>query len=61
MTAEQDAALRVLEILEDMGVGYVVGGSYASSVHGVPRSTNDLDLTAARSPMFSGATCSKCS
>jgi hypothetical protein len=37
---------RVLAVLEDMGVPCVVGGSYASSVHGFPRATNDIDLVA---------------
>ena len=27
-----------------MGVPYHVGGSYASSIHGVPRQTQDIDL-----------------
>jgi len=37
-------ALRVVDVLEGLGVGYHVGGSYASSVHGVPRQTQDIDL-----------------
>jgi hypothetical protein len=36
--------LEVTEALDAVGVRYVVGGSLASSVHGVPRSTADLDL-----------------
>lgn len=36
--------LHVIEILEDLGLDYHVGGSFASSVHGVPRQTRDLDL-----------------
>lgn len=27
-----------------MGIEYVIGGSFASSVHGEPRSTNDVDM-----------------
>ncbi len=38
------ALLRVLELLDGLGVRYVVGGSFASSAHGVPRSTNDADV-----------------
>lgn len=34
----------MVEILEDMGVSYFIGGSVASSVHGLPRSTLDVDL-----------------
>jgi len=30
--------------LEALGVPYVVGGSFASSLHGEPRSTNDVDV-----------------
>lgn len=52
-------ALRVIEILEAIGVSYHVGGSYASSIHGVPRQTQDLDLVvdlhaAAVRPLLSG-------
>src|SRR5437879_5817617 len=32
--------------LEKLGVPYVVGGSFASSLHGEPRSTNDVDVVA---------------
>lgn len=32
--------------LEELGVRYHVGGSVASSLHGIPRSTADLDLVA---------------
>ena len=38
------AVLAVVDILEELEVSYHVGGSLASSVHGVPRQTNDLDL-----------------
>ena len=48
MSAESSEALdiarRVIEALNDLGVSYHVGGSYASSVHGVPRQTRDIDL-----------------
>ena len=48
MTPEAPEALRVLiqvvEALEELGLKYHVGGSYASSVHGVPRQTQDIDL-----------------
>jgi hypothetical protein len=36
--------LEVTSALEKLGIRYAVGGSLASSVHGVPRSTQDLDL-----------------
>ena len=37
---------RIAEVLEHLGVRYVVGGSVASSVYGVPRATQDVDLVA---------------
>lgn len=41
------AALRpVVDALERMGVPYMVAGSVASSMHGVPRTTLDADLVA---------------
>lgn len=33
-------------LLERLGVPYVIGGSFASSVHGEPRSTSDIDIVA---------------
>lgn len=36
--------LEVVRALDALGVAYLVGGSLASSVHGIPRSTHDLDL-----------------
>lgn len=36
--------LEVVDVLEELEISYHVGGSLASSVHGVPRQTNDLDL-----------------
>lgn len=38
------AALRVIDVLEELGVRYHLGGSWASSIHGVPRQTRDLDI-----------------
>jgi hypothetical protein len=37
----------VAGVLERLGVPYLLGGSLASSVHGIPRSTEDADLVAA--------------
>lgn len=36
--------LAVVQALNKLGVRYLVGGSLASSVHGIPRSTQDIDL-----------------
>lgn len=40
------AVERVAEVLEGLGVVYQVGGSVASSLHGMPRSSVDADLVA---------------
>jgi hypothetical protein len=37
----------VVDVLEALGVPYFVGGSLASSVHGVPRASIDADVVAA--------------
>jgi hypothetical protein len=42
----QRVILEVLAAFERVGVVCVVGGSIASSIHGVPRYTEDADLTA---------------
>lgn len=39
--------LRVVRLLDELGVRYAIGGSLASSVHGVPRASLDADLVAA--------------
>jgi hypothetical protein len=44
MTEALQVALRVIDVLEELGVPYQIGGSFASSVHGVPRQTHDVDL-----------------
>jgi len=38
--------LRVVAELEKLGIDYLVGGSIASSVHGRPRTTQDVDIVA---------------
>ncbi|MEO6574535.1 MAG: hypothetical protein ABIP89_11900 [Polyangiaceae bacterium] len=37
---------KISAVLEHLGVRYVVGGSVASSVYGIPRATQDVDLVA---------------
>ncbi len=48
MTQETPASLsivlQVIDILEELGVRYHLGGSFASAIHGVPRQTMDADL-----------------
>ncbi len=41
---EEGPLFRVLDALEELGIRHHLGGSYASSVHGVPRQTRDADI-----------------
>lgn len=45
-----DVALRVAEALDSIGCEYFVGGSVASSLHGEPRATNDIDIVVSMAP-----------
>ena len=44
MAAASGAFGRLLEVLDKLEVPYAVGGSVASSAHGIPRTTLDVDL-----------------
>lgn len=48
--SELEVASRVGAAFDRIGVEWLIGGSVASSVLGVPRATNDVDLVAALSP-----------
>jgi len=37
-------ALLVIDAFDALGIPYQVGGSFASSVHGIPRQTQDIDF-----------------
>ena len=37
---------KVTKVLQDLGIRYLVGGSLASSLHGIPRATQDVDIVA---------------
>lgn len=41
-----DVLLRITSVLETLGLRYALGGSLASSLHGEPRSTHDIDILA---------------
>ena len=41
-----NAVLPVIDMFERLGVPYYVGGSFASSAHGIARATFDVDLVA---------------
>ena len=45
MNPEFTQALKLLvKTLEKLGISYYVGGSVASSTHGLPRTTMDIDM-----------------
>lgn len=41
-----EVSVEVARMLEALGIDYLVGGSFASSLHGHPRSTQDIDFVA---------------
>ena len=45
-----EVTLRVVRVLDELTVPYLVGGSIASSLHGIPRATQDVDLVANLAP-----------
>jgi len=44
MSSLRDAAVTLFQILDRLGIVYAVGGSLASSLHGVARATQDVDI-----------------
>jgi hypothetical protein len=48
----------VLDLLQEMGVRHYVGGSIASSAHGVARASIDADVVAELRPEHAGRLCS---
>lgn len=50
MNSVLETAIMVAQILEQIGVPYFIAGSVASSVHGLPRATQDVDFVAALEP-----------
>lgn len=47
MPSQSDAFARIVEVLDSLAIDYAVGGSVASSAHGVPRATMDVDIVVA--------------
>lgn len=41
---------QILQILKDLAIDYMITGSYASSLHGEPRLTHDIDLVVSLNP-----------
>jgi len=46
----QDVFRRVIGTLEQVGIGYMLTGSFASSYHGAPRATQDIDVVISPTP-----------
>jgi len=44
MSSPHEAFVRILEVLDLLEIEYLVGGSLASSAHGIPRATRDVDF-----------------
>ena len=42
--SQQELLKKVIKILEDLGIEYMITGSIASSLQGEPRSTHDIDI-----------------
>ena len=45
-----DVIRRIVYILDSASVPYMLTGSFASSLHGMPRATQDIDLVIAPNP-----------
>ena len=41
---QEEAVCRVIELLENAEVGYMLVGAYSSNAWGIPRSTKDADF-----------------
>ena len=41
-----EVTLKVTDVFEELGIPYVIGGSLASTLHGMVRSTQDSDIIA---------------
>ena len=46
LATQTEVMLKVIEALEELDSPYLVGGSYASSAHGIARATMDIDILA---------------
>lgn len=43
-TAAEDVLRRMVGLLDDTGIPFMIAGSFASNAHGTPRATQDLDI-----------------
>ncbi len=44
MSSLREAAVTLFQTLDQLGITFAVGGSFASSFHGVARATQDIDV-----------------
>jgi hypothetical protein len=47
MTEQRDFLKRIIDALEQTQIPYMLSGSVSSSLHGLPRATNDVDIVIA--------------
>jgi hypothetical protein len=47
---KSDVVMQVVNVLDSLGIFYLIGGSFASSLYGLMRTTNDADLVAVIKP-----------
>ena len=52
-------AMDIVNLFEKMGINYMIGGSMASSLFGIPRSTQDVDFIVSLEDCQIGPLCSK--
>ncbi len=47
LTEAFQIAKTITEVFDQLGIAYFIGGSFASTIHGLPRATRDVDFIAA--------------
>ena len=52
--SQQQLLVKILPLLESLGIDYMITGSIASSLQGQPRSTHDIDLVVVLPPQAVG-------
>lgn len=50
MTEPLRVVISLVEILDGLSINYILGGSLASSIHGIPRASQDADLVVVLNP-----------
>src|SRR6185503_19943028 len=54
-SSQTEVMLSVIDALDELSSPYLIGGSYASSTHGIARATMDIDILAALPAKHAGA------